>query len=178
MAAGRGTRAARGADRGRTAGAAGAAALHRHPGSGGQAAHRRTDACARKAERGGRPAAGDVRNQPAVPGYLDSEGIVRDANAASLAAIGCNIGDVVGKPFWETPWFTATPGLPEFVRDAVDAARSGSTLRRVLWVHLPVGRRRFDFTLRPVFNARRELIGIVPEAVDVTDRIEPLQQAA
>lgn len=110
-------------------------------------------------------------------GYLDAEGVVRDANPTSLAAIGRTPADVLGQPFWETPWFTATPGLPEVVRAAVDSARAGVAQRRVLTVHLPIGRRRFDFSLRPVFNARREVIGMVPEAVDVTDSIASVQAA-
>lgn len=103
-------------------------------------------------------------------GYLDPQGTVLDANPTSLAGIRCMPGDVLGRPFWDTPWFTSTPGMPEVVRAAVEAARQGQAARREITVNLPTGRRRFDFSLRPVCNARREVIGLVPEAVDITDR--------
>ena len=46
------------------------------------------------------------------------------------------------------------------------ARRCGGELE----VNLPIGTRRFDYSLRPVFNGRGEVIGVVPEAVDITDR--------
>jgi hypothetical protein len=37
-------------------------------------------------------------------------------------------------------------------------------------VQLPDGVRSFNFSLRPVFNARKEVVGLVPEAVEVRDQ--------
>jgi PAS domain-containing protein len=78
-------------------------------------------------------------------GFLDTAGTLLDANPASLAAIRCALADVVNQPFWDTPWFTATPGAPERVRDAVDAARKGQTVRTEMQVMLPDGVRNFLF---------------------------------
>jgi PAS domain-containing protein len=77
---------------------------------------------------------------------------------------------VVGKPFWDTPWFVRTPGASEEVHRAVQAAGAGQRVQKVMDVVLPAGVRRFDLSLRPVFNAQREVIGIVPEAIDITER--------
>ena len=106
-------------------------------------------------------------------GFMDTEGILLDANATSLAGIQRPLHEVVGKPFWDTPWFSDTPGLVESVRAAVAAAAKGQVVAQPMEVNLPIGRRSFDFSLRPVINARGEVIGIVPEAVDVTDRTRP-----
>jgi len=106
-------------------------------------------------------------------GFMDTKGILLDANATSLAGIQRQLHEVVGKPFWETPWFSDTPGLVESMREAVAIAAGGQTVAQPLEVNLPIGRRSFDFSLRPVINARGEVIGIVPEAVDVTDRGRP-----
>ena len=103
-------------------------------------------------------------------GFLDTGGILLDANTASLAGIQAKLNDVVGRPFWDTPWFTATPGMPELTRAAVAAAARGQAVQQRIDVQLPIGRRQFDFSLRPVFNARGAVIGIVPEAVDITSR--------
>jgi len=38
-------------------------------------------------------------------GYMAPDGTLLDANRASLDSIRAKIEDVVGRPFWETPWF-------------------------------------------------------------------------
>ena len=48
-----------------------------------------------------------------LQGLLAPDGTLLDANATSLAVIDAKFEDVVGKPFWDTPWFTGTPGMPE-----------------------------------------------------------------
>ncbi len=103
-------------------------------------------------------------------GLMTPEGILLDANPTSLAGIEARLEDVVGKPFWETPWFTGTPGIPPQVRAAVPLVASGQTVRQEIVVNLPAGRRAFDFAMRPVFNATGDVIAIVPEAIDLTER--------
>lgn len=100
-------------------------------------------------------------------GFLDVDGTLRDANGTALQAIRARIEEVQGQPFWETPWFAATPGAADAVREGVRAAAAGTVVRHRLDLDLPVGRRRFDFSLRPVRNAAGQVIGIVPEAVEV-----------
>jgi PAS domain-containing protein len=102
-------------------------------------------------------------------GFLDVEGTLLDANPASLAAIRCTLAQMVGRRFWETEWFSATPGVGAQVREAVQAAARGTTVRSVLRVNLPDGARTFHFSLRPVINARREVVGLVPEALEIPD---------
>jgi PAS domain S-box-containing protein len=104
-------------------------------------------------------------------GLMTVDGIVLDANATSLASIGVPEQAVVGKPFWEAPWFAATPGMPEQMRDAIPRVAGGETLRQEIYVNLPVGGWRwFDFQLLPVRDAAGEVVAIVPEAVEITAR--------
>jgi PAS domain S-box-containing protein len=100
-------------------------------------------------------------------GFLDVDGLLVDANPASLTAIGCTLDDVRGRPFWETPWFTATPGVGETIRAAVDAARNGRTVRNDLVIDLAGGMREFRFSMRPAFDGRGKVIGLVPEALEL-----------
>jgi PAS domain S-box-containing protein len=100
-------------------------------------------------------------------GYMDAEGVLLDANPTSLAAIGCTLADVVGRNFSDTPWFAATPGLPEIIRDGIQEARAGRSVRAEVDVNLPGGAHRFLFSLRPVFDKRKRVIGMVPEAVEL-----------
>jgi PAS domain S-box-containing protein len=101
-------------------------------------------------------------------GYMDVDGTLLDANPLSLAAVGCSREDVVGRLFWETPWFTHTPGLPERIRAAVDEARAGKPARAELDAIMGGRLRRFRFSLRPVFGERRRVIGLVPEALEIS----------
>ncbi len=105
-------------------------------------------------------------------GYMAPDGTLLDANRASLEGIQAQIGDVVGRPFWETPWFTATPGMPEAIREAVERAAAGETVQQSIVVNLPDGERAFDMSLRPVKNDKGKVIGIVPEAVETTQRLK------
>ncbi len=109
-------------------------------------------------------------------GLMTPEGILLDANPTSLAGIEAQLEDVVGKPFWETPWFTGTPGMPEQVAAAIPLVAAGQTVRLEFVVILPTGRRAFDFAMRPVRNAAGEVIAIVPEAVDLTERRDAEEQ--
>ena len=105
-------------------------------------------------------------------GYMTRDGTLLDANNASLAGIQCRLEDVVGRPFWDTPWFAGTPGMPEAVQQAVQLAAEGQTVQRSILLKLPTGERAFDFALRPVKNERGDVIAIIPEAVETTGRIK------
>ncbi len=100
-------------------------------------------------------------------GYLDAQGTVLDSNAAALAAVDRTLPEVVGRPLWEGPWFTDSPGAQPVIRDAVAQARAGRQMRFEMELNLQGVRRRFLFSVRPVFDQRRQVIGMVPEAVEL-----------
>ncbi len=103
-------------------------------------------------------------------GLLSVEGILLDANQTSLQGIRATVDDVLGKPFWETPWFSETPGMPAKVREAVETVAQGESIRSELHVKLPIGWRSFDFGMRPVVDATGKVVALVPEAADITER--------
>ena len=104
-------------------------------------------------------------------GLLDVDGTLLEANATSLAGIGTALDDVIGRPFWETPWLTGTPGAADMVRDAVAQVAQGQTFREEIQVNLPEGGWRwFDFTMRPLRDSGGNVIAIIPEGVDITER--------
>jgi signal transduction histidine kinase len=98
------------------------------------------------------------------------DGTLLDANDSSLEGIQSAREDVVGKPFTDTPWFTGTAGMPETVRVAVAWVTGGETVRQEIPLNLPRGQQPCDFSMRPVRNARGEVVVIVLEAVDITER--------
>ena len=111
---------------------------------------------------------------------IDSQGNLIYANATALAGIKANIGDMLGIPFGDSPWFTGTDGARGVVLNAFAAARDGESVRTELRLQLPVGERYFDFAMRPVSGPHGAINSILVEAVDITERRrneEALRQA-
>jgi len=103
-------------------------------------------------------------------GLLNSDGDLLYANRTSLDGIRANAVDVIGTPFWTTPWFSATEGMREIVRDAFFTVIKGEEIRVEMRLNLPIGERYFDFAMRPMRDRHGAIIGAVPEAVDITER--------
>jgi PAS domain S-box-containing protein len=103
-------------------------------------------------------------------GLLDLDGNVLYANKIALTGIKASAADVVGKPFWNSPWFSATPGAGETILNAFNAVKRGESVRTEMLLQLPAGDRYFDFAMRPVFDRHGAVARVLPEAVDITER--------
>jgi PAS domain S-box-containing protein len=103
-------------------------------------------------------------------GLLNSDGDLLYANRTSLNGIGAKAVDVIGTPYWTTPWFSATEGMRDIVRDAFFAVMKGEEVRIEMRLLLPIGERYFEFAMRPMRDRHGAIIGAVPEAVDITER--------
>lgn len=103
-------------------------------------------------------------------GLLSPDGTVLDTNQASLQFAGNTRADVAGKPFWEAPWFSFTPGASEHIRQSVSRAATGEFVRYEAELRRPSGEyATFDISLHPIRNDQGEVILIVPEGRDITD---------
>ena len=87
-------------------------------------------------------------------GYMAPDGTLLDANRTSLAGINGELENVVGRKFWDTPWFTGTPGMPELVRTAVAQVCAGQEFHQSIVINLPTGERAFDMSMRAIHNGR------------------------
>jgi PAS domain S-box-containing protein len=106
-------------------------------------------------------------------GLLTIEGIVVEANQAALVAVAAKLADVIGQPFWETPWWTHDLEQQERVRQAVARAASGELVRfesRHIWADGSVG--FIDFSLKPVFDRGGKVVMLIPEGRDISDRLQ------
>jgi len=103
-------------------------------------------------------------------GLLTTEGEVAYANRTALAGIRAKASDVIGQPFWDTPWFSGTEGASETIRAVFARVMRGEDVRAELALRLPIGERTFEFAMRPLFDQHGTIAGAVPEAVDVTER--------
>ena len=103
-------------------------------------------------------------------GLLDLEGNVLYVNRTALAGVQAIAAEVVGKPFWDTPWFAATQGARDIVAEAFAEARRGKSPRREMLLALPIGDRYFEFAMRPVLDQQGAVASVLTEAVDITER--------
>jgi PAS domain S-box-containing protein len=103
-------------------------------------------------------------------GLLDLQGNVIYANKTSLAGIQAAEADIIGKPFWDSRWFSGTPGAGEVIRQGFAMVIRGESIRSEMLLHLPIGDRYFDFAMRPVFDQHRAVAAVLPEAIDITER--------
>ena len=101
---------------------------------------------------------------------IDLDGRLVFANEVALSGVDAEAKHLLGRPFWETAWFFATPGMSEKIAEAFDLARLGQTWRNEVQLCLPSGDRFFDLAMRPVSGDARIVTAILAEAVDVTDR--------
>ena len=104
-------------------------------------------------------------------GLLAPDGTLLETNRASLEFATLEREDVIGRQFADTAWFTNTPGAVEAIRDAVRRAAAGEFVRFETDIRRPTGEcRTFDLSLHPVRDERGDVVLIVPEGRDVTDR--------
>ncbi len=105
-------------------------------------------------------------------GLLTVEGIVVEANQTALDAVAAKLVEVVGKPFWETPWWVL-PQQQEQVRQAIATAASGKLVRfeaQHIWADGSLG--FVDFSLKPVFDSTGKVVMLIPEGRDISDRLQ------
>jgi len=111
-------------------------------------------------------------------GVLDPQGAILEANQASLDFVGCSNADIIGKPFWETPWWTHSPKLQKRLRDGIMEAAHGKLVR---FEAEHIGKEGqtavIDFSLKPVMNEQGEVVLIIPEGRDITERVLAEEEA-
>jgi PAS domain S-box-containing protein len=109
-------------------------------------------------------------------GLLSPDGTLLEANRAALEWIGREREEVIGLPFWETPWWSATPGGAEQVRQAVERAATGEFVRHEVTLRNRDGAATFDFSIYPIRDERGRVTLLVPEGRNITDRLRAVQE--
>ena len=109
----------------------------------------------------------------ALAGIVDTDGNLQEVNRVALELGGIRHADVIGKPFWETPWWTHDDEEVSRLKQAIGRALEGQTVRYDARVRAADGSlRTIDFSLSPVLDADGEIALLVPAALDVTGRKE------
>ena len=105
-------------------------------------------------------------------GLMTPDGTLIEANRTALEFADVEELDVLGKPFWEAPWWTHSKEMQDRLRDAIKDAARGEFVRFEA-THLAAlnGEIHYiDFSLKPVKNEIGEVVFLIPEGRDVTDR--------
>lgn len=104
-------------------------------------------------------------------GLLKPDGTVIKINPTAYSFIEAKESEVIGKPFWETPWWTHSPEQQERLREAIQAAAQGKFIRFEATHPTPDGNVIYvDFSLKPVKDEKGNVVLLVPEGHNITER--------
>ena len=104
-------------------------------------------------------------------GLLTPDGVLVEANRSALDFAGVQRSDVVGKPFWETPWWAGSTEAQEQIRAAVQTAAAGELVRYETTFQATDGTPHIiDFSLKPMMDEAGRVVMLIPEGRDITDR--------
>lgn len=104
-------------------------------------------------------------------GIIGVEGSVLEANRLSCEGSGFLREEIVGKLFWEGPWWRAHPDSAERIRAGVQLASTGATFRDEISMSCGDGAERItDLVISPIKDAEGRVVCLAPVGVDVTER--------
>ncbi|MCX6353972.1 MAG: PAS domain S-box protein [Candidatus Aureabacteria bacterium] len=104
-------------------------------------------------------------------GMMTVDGMLIEVNRTAMQFAGINESDCLGKPFWDTPWWTHSKELQNKLHEAVTRAASGETVFFEA-THYAADRslHYIDFSLKPVKDRDGKVVFLIPEGHDITQR--------
>lgn len=112
-------------------------------------------------------------------GLLAPDGTLLDANQATVEGLGLHRADVIGKPLWDTYYWSHARASREMMREAVERAALGEVVRGDFIVR--AADETFiviDATFAPTRGPDGAVAQIVASAVDVTQRVTHARAAS
>jgi PAS domain S-box-containing protein len=104
-------------------------------------------------------------------GIMDVDGTIIEPNRLSWEGCGFTREQIVGKPFWEGPWWTPSPTLVDQIKAGSTLAASGQTFRAEMPYFVADGTERIaEVTIQPIKDASGRVLFLAPTGVDTTDR--------
>ena len=104
-------------------------------------------------------------------GLLAPDGTVLDANRTAIEHGGIKHGDIVGKRFWETVWWMQDQPQQQRMREAIRRVAAGGNDNFVSRSLGPDGNPRYmNFFLTPIRDDEGQVVYLVPEGHDITER--------
>ena len=104
-------------------------------------------------------------------GVLDPDGTLLEVNERALSAGGVRRDEVIGKTFWQCPWWDFDPKVSGKLQDSVRRAAKGESVRYDTEIRTANDNRMtVDFMLVPVRDEQGEITYLIPSGYDVTTR--------
>ncbi len=108
---------------------------------------------------------------PLFAGIMALDGTILEPNRLSLEACGYTREQVVGKRFWECPWWNRSPVLAERIKAASLQAVGGETYRAEMSYFVADGSERVvDLIILPIKDETSRVVFVAPTGTDITDR--------
>jgi PAS domain S-box-containing protein len=110
-------------------------------------------------------------NMHASVAVLDARGRLLEANHAPIERSGRSRAELIGRPFWDEPWWRHDGAVRERVRDAVERAAAGETVRRDVTACIHDGGTiSVDLQIAPLRDETGAVTLLIVCGVDVTAR--------
>lgn len=103
---------------------------------------------------------------------LDPDGTLTRVNQAARDMVDTDADAVVGDPFWTLPWWPDDGQTRDDVRRLVDAAGDGEFGHAVVIQDAATGSSVLELSVQPVTDGRGELVSIIVDSVEITDRVD------
>lgn len=110
-------------------------------------------------------------------GLLAPDGTLIDVNQTALAFRGLQRSDVIGKLFWETPWWDLSREIQEKLKAAIAEAAKGEFVRlRTQHQDQDGVVEEIDFSVTPIKDRTGRVTQIIPEGRRITPLTRVLDQ--
>ena len=104
-------------------------------------------------------------------GIMDLDGTILEPNRLSWEGCGYTREQIIGKPFWEGPWWTPSAALVKRVKAASAQAAAGQTVRAEMPYFVADGSERVaDVIILPIKDESGRVVFLAPTGTDITDR--------
>ncbi len=103
-------------------------------------------------------------------GLLEPDGTLLEMNRTALERTGTARNDVLGRPLWDTGWWSHDPQARERLRQAVRRSAQGEFVRFETEIRCADDERRtVDFSLKPLRDVDGRIALLIPEGRDITE---------
>lgn len=112
-------------------------------------------------------------------GLLQPDGTVLEVNETALRYVGLALSDVIGKPFWETYWWSISAQTKVQLRNAIVRAAGGMSIQYVVDIFGEGGKvATIDFSLKPVTDDTGAVTSLIAEGRDISERMQYVSRLA
>ncbi|HEY7785340.1 MAG TPA: PAS domain S-box protein [Pyrinomonadaceae bacterium] len=102
---------------------------------------------------------------------MDLDGTIIEPNRLSWEGCGFTREQIIGKKFWEGPWWTPSQTLVEQIKVASQEGARGNTFRAELPYFVGDGTQRVaDVTIQPIRDESGGVLFLAPTGNDITER--------